>query len=426
MDKEFNKVSRLKGELSLPGDKSISHRSVIFSALAKGKSTITNCSNGEDVKSTIKCFKNLGCEITYEKEKIIVLGKGFKGFTNKRIILDAGNSGTTSRLLIGLLCVQDFETTIIGDESLSKRPMTRVVEPLSNFGAKFKTTNGKLPLTIYPSNSLKAIDYTLTVPSAQVKSALLLAGLHYEKESIIREPFITRDHTEKMLGLKTEDSGGIKSIFVSKANYPVANSYSVPADISTAAFFIVFGLLAENSEIILKNVLLNETRAGIIKVLKEMGGDIQIINEYSVNKEISGDILVRSSKLKNITIDEKIIPNIIDEIPILSLAGLFAEGEFKITNAEELRLKETDRIKALVENYKLVGLRTEEFADGFSLSGFMNEKYTIFNSYGDHRIAMTFGILSMLNKAGSMVKDFDCVGISNPNFINQIKVIVEE
>ncbi|HPN37455.1 MAG TPA: 3-phosphoshikimate 1-carboxyvinyltransferase [Melioribacteraceae bacterium] len=425
MDKCFNKINKVNGILNLPGDKSVSHRSVIFSALAKGKSIITNCSNGEDVKSTINCFERLGIDFDINNERIVVDGKGFKGFNKKNVTIDAGNSGTTARLLTGLLCMQDFETTIVGDNSLSKRPMTRVVEPLAMFGANIKTTDGKLPITIFPAYKTNAINYTLNIPSAQVKSALLLAGLYFDKESIIKEPFITRDHTEKMLGLKTVYENGIKNIFVSKNDYPVSNMYSVPSDISTAAFFIVLGLLVKKSELIIKNVLLNETRAGIIKVLKLMGGNIEVINEYFTNKEFSGDILVKSSELHNIKITEEIIPNIIDEIPILSLAGLFAEGDFRITNAEELRYKETDRIKALVKNYKKLGLEIEENTDGFVLKGYPDDKKVTYESFCDHRIAMTFGILSMLLNSGGIVKDFDCVNISNPNFINQINEIIE-
>lgn len=424
MDKKFENVDKLKGTLFLPGDKSISHRSVMFASMAKGKSVIFNCSDGEDVKSTINCFKKLGCDINYSENKIIIEGRGFKGFENKKVTLDAGNSGTTARLLTGLLSVQSFETTIVGDLSLSKRPMTRVVDPLNKFGANISTTEGKLPLTIFPSTSIKPFDYTLTVPSAQVKSALLLAGLHLDEKSIIKEPVITRDHTERMLGLKTELIDGIKNIYVSKSDYPESSEYIVPSDISTAAFFIVFGLLVPNSEIIIKNVVLNETRSGIIKVLKAMGGDIEIINTSNKNKEISGDILVKHSKLRNINIDKSLIPNIIDEIPILSLAGVFAAGDFIIKNAEELRVKETDRITALIENYKKVGIEVEEYKDGFILKGYPNGKSAYFDSFGDHRIAMTFGILSMLTKDGGVVKEFDCVNISNPNFIKQINTLI--
>ncbi len=426
MDMQFNKVNKLKGTLDLPGDKSISHRSVIFAAMANGKSTIKNCSDGEDVKSTINCFRLLGCNINKVNNELIVEGLGYKGFNNADVVLDAGNSGTTSRLLTGLLCVQNFTSTIIGDESLSKRPMNRVVDPLISFGAKIDTNNGKLPIKIYPSNSIKNFEYTLTVPSAQVKSALILAALHFDKESIITEPFTTRNHSEQMLGLKVVQNSNNKTIYVSKSNYPVASEYVVPADISTAAFFIVFGLLVQNSEIVIKKVLLNKTRAGIITILQQMGGKIDIINEYNSNNEIYGDILIRSSKLQNVQIEEEIIPNIIDEIPILSLAGLFADGNFVIKKASELRVKETDRIKALVENYKKLGVKVEEYEDGFGLFGGFNDIYTEFESYGDHRIAMTFGILSMLLKNGSKVNNFDCVNISNPNFINQVKLLVEE
>ncbi len=424
MMKEYQKINKIKGELSLPGDKSVSHRAVIFGSMAKGKSVITNCSNGEDVKSSISCFRQLGCSIESKDGQIIIEGKGKKGFNKPNLPLDAGNSGTTSRLISGMLCAQDFETTIVGDESLSKRPMDRVVDPLAFMGAKIEATNHRLPLKIYPSYELKAVEHILKVPSAQVKSAIILAGLHLDDTTTVVESVKTRNHSEKMLGLEVEEKGSLSIIKVSSKNYPIPQEYNVPADISSAAFFIVFALLSEDSELILRNVLLNETRAGLIKVLKKMGGNIEIIAEHKSGEEISGDLLIKSSKLHNIEIDKEIIPNIIDEIPILSIAGLFAEGRFEIKNAEELRLKETDRINAMVSNFHKLGVKTEESIDGFCVEGNVNDVCNVYESFGDHRIAMSFSILSMLLKNGGKIDDFDCVNISNPNFINQINSIV--
>ncbi len=424
MIQKYNAVNKIKGELNLPGDKSISHRAVIFSGMADGKSEIFNCSNGEDVKSSIACFKELGCNIEYTENSIIIEGKGKFEFNNKDVVLDAGNSGTTCRLISGLLAAQNFISTIIGDESLSKRPMDRIVEPLTTMGANISAINNKLPITIKPAVKLKAMEHTLKVASAQVKSAIVLAALHLDEKTTIIENVKTRNHTEKMLGLDVIEENGKSIISVSSKNYPVPNTYIVPADISSAAFFIVFALLNKNSELKINNVLLNESRAGIITVLKEMGANIEVINYYKNGEEISGDIVVKSSKLTNINIDKNIIPNIIDEIPILSLAGIFAEGKFEVHNAEELRYKETDRIKSLVENYNKLGLNTEEYVDGFSVQGKILNNDILFESFGDHRIAMTFAILSMLSENGGSINNFDCVNISNPNFNNQINSII--
>ncbi|MFH0733411.1 MAG: 3-phosphoshikimate 1-carboxyvinyltransferase [bacterium] len=424
MIQQYNATGRIKGELNLPGDKSISHRAVIFSGMAGGKSEILNCSNGEDVKSSMACFSVLGCNIEHTPNSIIITGKGKFGFNNKDVVLDAGNSGTTCRLISGLLVAQKFTSKIIGDESLSKRPMDRIVEPLTALGADISAVNNRLPIIIKPVSKLIAIEHTLKVASAQVKSAIILAALHLDDKSTLIEHVKTRNHTEKMLGLDVIEENGKSIISVSSKNYPAANKYIVPADISSAAFFIVFTLLSKNSELIINNVLLNETRAGIITVLKAMGAKIEIINYYKNGEEISGDILVKSSILTNINIDKNIIANIIDEIPILSLAGLFADGKFEIHHAEELRYKETDRIKSLVENYSKLGLKTEEFTDGFSVEGAITNKKVLFESFGDHRIAMTFAILSMLSENGGSINNFDCVNISNPNFNNQLNSII--
>ncbi|MEJ5350480.1 MAG: 3-phosphoshikimate 1-carboxyvinyltransferase [Melioribacteraceae bacterium] len=419
---KFYYTENLSGELSLPGDKSISHRAVMFASMAEGESIIKNCSNAEDVKSTISCFRKLGVEFNEKENLLIVKGKGFKNFCEPEGELYAGNSGTTARLMSGILCAQNFKSIITGDESLSKRPMKRVVEPLNMMGADITASpEGTLPLVIKPSSSLHAINYKLKVASAQVKSALILAALHLEDESIIVESIPTRNHTEKLLGLKTEKTDEGTLIYVSKNNYPKNFEITVPSDISTAAFFIVLGLLSKNSNILIKNVSLNETRTGILEILKLMGGNITIENEITQNGEKRGNIRVKSSQLENIEIPAEIIPNIIDEIPILSVAGVFAEGKFKVTNAKELRVKESDRIKALCENYKRTGLKVEEFEDGFEIDGKILEDNFIFESYGDHRIAMAFAVMSMLIKKGGRINNFDCVSISNPDFLTQLQ-----
>lgn len=429
MIQEFSSIEKVSGELELSGDKSISHRAVIFSAMADGVSEITNLSDGEDVNSTINCLEAIGSKFERVGRLVRVEGRGIKNFTKPNASLNAGNSGTTARLLSGLLAAQNFDSIITGDKSLYQRPMDRVIQPLKLMEASIESTkNGTLPVNIFPVKELKEIDYQLPVASAQVKGAVLIAGLHCDGITSVSDKYATRDHTERMLNLKISffpGSGGReKIIYASKENYPEGKSYFVPSDISTGSFFIVLTLLSRNSELILRHVSLNETRTGILKVLKEMGGNIEIQNEKKCNGEPFGDILVKSSKLKNIELKREIIPNIIDEIPILSVAGLFAEGSFQIQNAKELREKESDRIQSLCHNYRLLGLSVDETSDGFSISGEIKNHSLVFESFNDHRIAMAFSILSMLLKDGAKVNKFECVGISNPNFISQLKRVV--
>jgi 3-phosphoshikimate 1-carboxyvinyltransferase len=423
---EFNKINRINGELNLPGDKSISHRAVMFSSLAEGKSVIRNLSGGEDVKSTQKCFMQMGIRINKKSGCIEVEGKGFKGLRKPSGPLDAGNSGTTTRLISGILAAQDFESVITGDESLSVRPMKRIIDPLSLMGARFEAAEKfTLPLKIFPAENIKAIKYELPIASAQVKSAVLLAGLHSPDVTSVVENIPSRNHTEKMLNLKQELKDSKNFIYVSKKNYPEPKEYFVPGDISTASFFIVLALLVRNSFLKIKDVTLNESRAGILKILKEMGGDIEIENMRENSGEVYGDIIVRGSRLHNIEIPSGIIPNIIDEIPVLSVAGIFSEGEFKIHNASELRGKETDRIKAVCHNMKLLGVGTAEYEDGFAFFGKIGKEKVIFESFGDHRIAMAFSIISLLLKQGGSINNFSCVNISNPQFLEQLKKITD-
>lgn len=423
---EFKHITSVKGELHLPGDKSISHRAVIFASLAKGKSRIINLSDGDDVNSTKSVFENLGIIISELHNEILIEGKGFNGLSGCDGQLNAGNSGTTARLLAGILAMQNFTSSIIGDKSLSKRPMKRVLEPLSLMGADIKSSeHSTLPLFIFPSQNLKPITFEMTVPSAQVKSTVLLAGLHLEEPTCVIENSQTRDHTEVMLNLKSEVINGKKHIYSSMSNYPVAQDYFIPSDISTASFFIVLALISQNSALLIKNCSLNPTRTGVIDILKKMGGKIEILNTQNSGGEVYGDIYIESSKLKNINIEEEIIPNIIDEIPILSVAGVFADGDFIIKGAKELRVKESDRITALVNNYRILGLKTEESEDGFLLSGDVMNGECEFESYGDHRIAMSFAVLSMLLKHGGKINNYECVSISNPKYLDQLYQIVK-
>ena len=421
MIQKIPKIKSVKGEIKLPGDKSISHRAVMFSALAKGKSHVRNYLNSDDVNSTIDCFRKLGCSIEQTRDELIIMGRGFGGLLEPQTYLDAGNSRTTTRLISGILAMQKFPTTIIGDESLSKRPMLRVVKPLKKMGAVISTSDkGTLPMKISPSENLRAINYDMDIASAQIKSAVLIAGLFLDEETVVVEHARTRNHTEKLLGLKVEEFNDYRKIYSSKSFYPSPKDYIVPSDISTAAFFIVLALLTENSELLLKDVLLNETRAGIIDVLKKMGGKILIENQRESSGERLGDLRIFSSKLKNIEIEKELIPNIIDEIPILSVAGLFAEGKFSIKNAIELRVKESDRIKAMVENLSELGVNTTELDDGFELDGKVKNISTKVKSFGDHRIAMAFAVLGMLVEGDIEIEQFESVSVSNPKFLEQV------
>lgn len=423
MKRVFRKINSVKGELSFAGDKSISHRAIFFSAMAEGKSVIRNISLSEDVKSTQRIFSQLGVKFITDKSDLIIQGKGKKKFNAPTHPLDCGNSGTTARLLSGLLIAQNFSSVLIGDDSLSKRPMKRVIEPLRLMGGKIESLNLTLPLKIFPSDSLKSVEYILPVASAQVKSAVLIAGLHLNDESKVIEENSTRDHTERMLGLPVIKSENIKVVSSSEKFYPTAKDYFIPGDISSAAFFVVLALLTDNSVLVIRNVSLNPTRTGYIEVLKKMNANIEIENYRDSSNEPFGDIVIRSSNLKNIPIDKSIIPNIIDEIPILSIAGVFAEGDFEIRNCEELRYKESDRIKAICNNLNLIGVDLEEYSDGFRISGDIKKTKVNFNSFNDHRIAMAFSVLSMLVGNESSVEGIECVGISNPNFYEQLDLI---
>lgn len=420
MIQSFNKINKVSGTLSLSGDKSISHRALLISSLAEGKSYIKNLSDSDDVKSTISCLQALGIEIEFNGNELIVNGRGFKGYQKPLDQLNAGNSGTTARLLSGILAAQNFESSITGDESLSGRPMKRVIEPLTKMGANIVSKEGNLPINILPAQNLKPIKYTLPLPSAQVKSAILLAGLHLDDQTSVVESISTRNHTENLLGLKILKEENKTVSMVSKSNYPEAQEYFIPGDISSAMFFIVLAILTKNSELVIKNVSLNPTRTECLSLLKRMGGKIQIEKRGESNNEAFGDVIVKSSLLTNVKIDGEFIPLIIDEIPILTIAGIFAKGEFQLRGASELRVKESDRIKAINVNLLKLGLDLDEFEDGFRVSGSIKKQSATFDSFGDHRIAMAFAILSSLLKDGGRVEAFECFSVSNPDFLKHL------
>lgn len=424
MIQSFNKINKVSGTLSLLGDKSISHRALLISSLAAGKSVIRNIANSDDVSSTINCLKVLGIEFQQSKNELVVFGRGFRGYRNPLNALNCGNSGTTARLLAGILSAQKFESIITGDSSLSSRPMNRVIDPLTQMGCNIRSINdGKLSLNIIPSEKLQGISYNMPIASAQVKSAILFAGLHLDDETVVIESQQTRNHSENLLDLSVVKEEGIITSSVSKRNFPESKEYFIPGDVSSAMFFIVLTLLTKNSELVIKDVSLNSTRIECLNLLKRMGGNIQIEEKGISINEVYGNLLVKSSDLSNIKIENEIIPLIIDEIPILAVAGIFAEGVFELRGASELRVKESDRIKAICTNLLKVGLDVEEFDDGFRVSGSIKMQSQSFHSFGDHRIAMAFAILSSFLEAGGKVEEFECASVSNQDFLEQLSSI---
>ena len=401
-------MTKLLGKIQVPGDKSISHRSVMFASLAKGKTYVNGFLEGADCLSTISCFKKLGIEIERNKDKVIIEGKGLRGLQKSKEILDCGNSGTTTRLISGILAAQGFDTILTGDESIKKRPMNRIITPLSLMGANIKSTNdGYAPLYINGTN-LHGIDYISPVASAQVKSAILLAGLYAEGKTSITEPLLSRNHTELMLKSFGAD---IESI-------------GTKVNISSAAFFIVGASICKGSDLLIKNVGINPTRDGILKISKQMGANIELLN-ISDTEEKKADIRIKYSNLKGTIIGGDIIPSLIDEIPIIAAMAVFAEGQTIIKDAGELKVKESNRIKVMVSELQKIGVEIVETDDGMIINGNPNYKFNsaTIDSHKDHRIAMTFSILNLVSDNKITIIDKNCVDISYPNFYKDLQSI---
>ena len=412
----------LRGELEIPGDKSISHRAIMFGSLAKGTTEVTHFLQGADCLSTISCFQKLGIDIENNSDKIIIHGKGLHGLSAPTDILDCGNSGTTTRLISGILSGQTFTSTLTGDASIQKRPMKRIMDPLRQMGADIISLhdNNCAPLTIKGSK-LQGIHYHSPIASAQVKSAILLAGLYAEGETRVTEPYISRNHSEIMLShfganVKTEGTTAILLPNPSLEGQKIA----VPGDISSAAYFIAAGLLVPGSEILLKNVGINPTRDGILRVAKEMGGEIELLNMNTDNGEPTADLLVKFSALHGITIGGEIIPTLIDEIPIIAIMAAFARGTTIIKDAAELKVKESNRIQVMVDNLKSMGADIESTEDGMIIHGGKDLHGAIIDSHMDHRIAMSFAIASLLADGHMTILDKNCVDISFPTFYQDL------
>ncbi|SJZ54613.1 3-phosphoshikimate 1-carboxyvinyltransferase [Selenihalanaerobacter shriftii] len=427
MDLKVQPKSSLRGNIKMPGDKSISHRSVMIGSLAAGKTEVSGFLTGEDCLNTAKAFQNMGVKIEgLGSEEMVIHGVGLNGLQEPESILDVGNSGTSMRLMLGILSGQDFYSVITGDESLSQRPMARVTDPLKEMGAEiYGRDNGNLaPLTVR-GQELTNLEYDSPVASAQVKSCILLAGLQADGATIVNEPEKSRDHTERMLeyfGAEVEVSG----LQVSVKGRPAlkGKKITVPSDISSAAFFLVAALINQDSELVLENVGLNPTRAGILEVLDEMEADYELLDERLENKEPIADIKVKSSDLKATTIGGEVIPKLIDEIPILAVAATQAEGRTVIKDAAELRVKETDRISAMVTELKKLGIEVEEKEDGMIIEGPQSIQGGVqCQSYGDHRIAMSLAVAGLIAKEDIVITNTDCIKTSFPNFIDLIDEI---
>ncbi len=425
MTKTVSHSAPLKGSIAVPGDKSISHRSVMIGALSDGVTEISGFLSAADPLSTISCFRSLGIEHRFDRDRLFIHGKGLRGLQPSKSMLDAGNSGTTIRLISGILAGQPFSTRISGDQYLTKRPMKRIIDPLTTMGAKISASdNFTAPLTIDPVGALRAIDYELPIASAQVKSAVLLAGLFADGTTRVIESEPSRDHTERMLGLTPVMENGKTVIAIEGGRTMSARPFVVPGDPSSAAFFIVAALIVPGSEILITNVGLNPTRIGFLSVLQKMEASIIVENERTIGGEPIGDLIVRHSELTtDFTVHGPLIPNVIDEIPILSIAAAFARGSFEVRGAQDLRNKETDRILAVCTNLRKLGMTVEEFPDGFAFESKMDLLSSEFNSFDDHRIAMAFGIAALALPGESSIIDPECVSISFPTFWETIRSI---
>jgi len=425
--REIRGKKRVRGIISVPGDKSISHRAIILAALAQGESSIYGLSPARDVCSTVEAMHSLGIRIHRRIDQTVVEGigiDGFEGLGNGKIDIDCGNSGTTARLLMGLLSGARVKAVLRGDESLSRRPMDRVVDPLAQAGAMITSNGGRLPVEI-SGGMINAFEYTMPVPSAQVKSALLFAGLFSGQTSVVIEPVETRDHTERMLlfmdaGIRIKNSTRGKEMYITGKKNLSALDITIPGDISSAVFFIAAALILPGSDVRIQNVLMNRTRSYIIELFRMMGGRIDVDFETEYPEPV-GTVRVRYSKLHGITISGPHIPLIIDEIPALAVCACHAGGKTEIRDASELRVKESDRIGGIVKLVSSFGADVQELADGFVITG--GGKYMPGNirSFSDHRIAMAASIFALSLKGKTVIDDTDCIDISYPGFFKDLQ-----
>ena len=421
----------LSGVITIPGDKSISHRAIMMGSIANGVTKVSGFLEGNDSLATLKSFQKMGVDIEQSGSKLTIKGLGMHGLKAPTKPLDLGNSGTSIRLMSGLLSAQSFDSELCGDESLSKRPMDRIIDPLRQMGAKIYGVNSKPPLSISGNQPLKAITYELPIASAQIKSCLLLAGLYAEGETCIVENVTTRDHTERMLrGFGYQVTCSDNCITLDGGGELEACDIDIPSDISSAAFFMVAASIAKNADLTLKAININPTRTGIIEILKLMGADIALSNETEMAGEKTADIQVRSADLKGIEIPNELVPLAIDEFPVLFIAASCAEGETLLTGAKELRVKESDRIQVMADGLKILGIKTEVLDDGIRIQGGQFSKPSApIKSQHDHRVSMSFAVASAACNFDIKIQGVDNVKTSFPNFVelaNTIGANIEE
>jgi 3-phosphoshikimate 1-carboxyvinyltransferase len=417
----------IKGTITVPGDKSISHRGLLLGTIAEGNTRIYNLSSSADVMSTMRCLKQLGVEVIENDDFLAIAGNGLYGLKRPSVPLDCGNSGTSMRLLSGILAAQPFTSTLVGDDSLSKRPMRRIIEPLTQMGAKIESRPGGLaPLKIH-GNQLNSIHYLNPVASAQIKSCILLAGLYARGITTVVEPHPSRDHTERMLtdfGLTVQRNGLAVSIVGQQPLHGC--EINVPGDFSSAAFFIGAALIVPDSQLKIKNICLNPTRTGLLEVLDEMGAKIEVQKQEEKSSEPIGEITVFTSQLNGVEIPPELVPKLIDEVPILAVIATQAGGTTKLSGAKELRVKESDRLHAIANNLSMMGIHIEEKEDGFIIEGPQKLSGAVVDSYRDHRIAMAFAIAGLLAEGETQLRNSECVEVSMPDFFETLQEIISD
>ena len=425
MHERISPTTRVSGEICLPGDKSISHRYALIASIAEGESRIHGFSTGADCHSTLGCVRALGIAVEEQGTDVVIHGRGLDGLSRPAGDLDAGNSGSTIRMLSGILAAQAFSSRIIGDESLSRRPMERVMKPLAEMGASISAREGRFPPLEIQGRKLRPIDYALPVPSAQVKSCVLFAGLYADGDTTVREPVRSRDHTEIALReFGAEIRVERRVITLEGRPRLTGRELFVPSDLSSAAFFIVAALLVPGSELVIRGVGLNPTRSTLLDVLASMGASIRILEVAEKNGELTGQIRVRSSRLKGGVIERGTTAALIDEIPVLAVLGAASEEGLMVRDAAELRIKETDRIATVAENLRRMGIQSEELPDGICIPGRQQFHAAAIDSFGDHRIAMAFSIAALVADGPCEIRDAGAASVSFPEFYRILRQVV--
>jgi 3-phosphoshikimate 1-carboxyvinyltransferase len=421
MNQTVSQAKRLSGTVALPGDKSVAHRTALLSMLAGGSSRIEGYPASADPQSTLGCLRQLGVNVSERAGALRIEGAGLNGLQPPDEPLDCGNSGTTMRLLAGILAGQPFRSVLTGDTSLRSRPMARIADPLRQMNATVELDDGCAPITLPGGSRLRGMTYPLPVASAQVKSCVLLAGLFAEGETTVIETTPARDHTERMLGLDIDEAGGERRIRVQDGTPVEARTWTVPGDFSAAAFFIVAASIVPGSALTFEGVGLNPSRTALLDVLRRMGAEIVVENERTAGGEPIGDLTVRAAPLEGATVRDPLIPNLIDEVPVLAVAGACAEGRTEIRDAEELRVKETDRIAAIAEGLRALGATVETFEDGLAVEGSASLHGATVDSHDDHRVAMALAVAGLAAEGTTTVRDAECAAVSFPAFWDELR-----